>query len=106
MPASPRMNIDRRHFLALTGLAAVPCAGPARAATASRPAVDLGLDATHFGLRPGNPDDQSRLFQRAIEETARMRVPLAVPPGIYRVGNIKLPPGSQLVGTRGATRLR
>jgi len=99
------MNMDRRRFVAFAGLAAVAGAGPARAATASRPAVDVGLDATHFGLRPGSPDDQSRLLQRAIEETARMRAPLAVPPGTYRVGNIKLSPGSQLVGTRGATIL-
>ena len=30
---------------------------------------------------------------------------LISPPGLYRAGNLKLAPGSHLVGTRGATRL-
>ena len=32
-------------------------------------------------------------------------MPLAIQPGDYRVGNLKLPPGSQLLGVRGASRL-
>jgi uncharacterized secreted repeat protein (TIGR03808 family) len=44
-------------------------------------------------------------LQRALEETSRTRTPLALGPGVYRVGNIRLPGGAQILGVRGATRL-
>jgi len=96
------MPLDRRHLLAFA--AATAGAGAASAQAAPLTSA-LGLDATQFGLRPGAPDDQSRTLQRALEEAARTRSPLALPPGSYRVGNLKLPAGAELVGTRGATRL-
>src|SRR6202030_1317703 len=65
----------------------------------------LGRDATQYGVRPGNPDDQTKVLQRAIDEAARAQVPLALPPGVYRTGMLRLQNGSQLVGVRGATRL-
>jgi uncharacterized secreted repeat protein (TIGR03808 family) len=99
------MPIDRRKFLALTAAcAATGTALPARAAPQG-PISAAGLDAAHFGLRAGSPDDQSRTLQRALDEAARSRAPLALAPGTYRVGNIKLAPGAQLVGIRGATKL-
>jgi uncharacterized secreted repeat protein (TIGR03808 family) len=70
----------------------------AKTPAAARPTAELGLDATNFGLRPGSPDDQSRALQRAIEETAHPRAACAAP-GVYRVGNLRLAPGTQLVGT-------
>jgi uncharacterized secreted repeat protein (TIGR03808 family) len=93
-----RELISRRHFIALAAASAL---SPASAA----PISTLGLDATHFGLRPGSPDDQSRALQRAIEEAARTNAPLALAPGVYRAGNIRLPAGSHIVGVRGATRV-
>jgi uncharacterized secreted repeat protein (TIGR03808 family) len=93
------MTISRRHFVLLAAASALSV--PARAA----PMSALGLDAAQFGLRPGHPDDQSRTLQRAIEEAAHANAPLALAPGVYRVGNIKLPTGAQLVGVRGATRV-
>jgi uncharacterized secreted repeat protein (TIGR03808 family) len=99
------MTFDRRHLLALTAMTAGAAASSARAAPATAPIYALGLDATQFGLRPGSPDDQSRTLQRAVDETARTRSPLAIPPGSYRVGGLKLPPGGQLLGARGATKL-
>jgi uncharacterized secreted repeat protein (TIGR03808 family) len=104
------MDQDRRKFLVLTtasagaAAAALP-ASAAPAAPAGAPISALGVDASQFGVRPGNPDDQSRALQRAIDETARSRSPLALAPGTYRVGDLKLPAGAQLVGARGATRL-
>ena len=65
----------------------------------------FGVEGSHFGLTPGSADDQSRAFQRAIDETARNRTPLAIAPGSYRVGNLRLPANAQLVGVRGATKL-
>src|SRR5258705_256533 len=75
------------------------------AARAAPPASVLGRDATQYGVRPGSPDDQTRALQRAIDEAARAQVPLALPPGIYRTGLLRLSSGSQLIGVRGATKL-
>ena len=65
----------------------------------------FGVEGSRYGLTPGSADDQSRAFQRAIDETARNRTPLAIAPGSYRVGNLKLPANAQIVGVRGATKL-
>ena len=100
------MKLDRRRLLALAAAATAAAAvSPAQAAPAASSISALGVDAAQFGLRAGSPDDQSRALQRAIDETARTRTPLALAPGVYRAGNLKLPAGAQLVGTRGATRL-
>jgi uncharacterized secreted repeat protein (TIGR03808 family) len=98
------MGVDRRRLLGLGAAgAALGAATPAAAATA--PPGMPGLDATHFGLRPGSAEDQSRPLQAAIEEAARRGLPLAIPPGRYRVSNLALARGAQLFGVRGATRL-
>jgi uncharacterized secreted repeat protein (TIGR03808 family) len=93
------MPLDRRSLIAGTGAAAL--AIPARAA----PLSHFGLDAAHFGLRPGALDDQSARLQRAIDEAARTRIPLALAPGVYRAGGLTLSAGVQIVGVRGATRI-
>ena len=51
-----------------------------------------GLDAAQFGVRARRADDQSRALQRAIDEAARRRTPLMLAPGVYRAGDLKLPP--------------
>src|ERR1700676_4317649 len=104
------MDIDRRHLLGLGAIAAAAAAAgatarPARAATAPSPIGTLGLDAAHFGLHPGSTEDQSRVLQSAIDAAARARAPLAIAPGMYRAGNLKLPAGAQLLGVRGATQI-
>lgn len=65
----------------------------------------LGRDATQYGVRPNIPEDQTRALQRAIDEATRLQAPLALPPGSYRTGMLRLGRGSQLVGVRGATTL-
>jgi len=102
------MDIDRRGFLAIPALA--PTAGPVQAAPtpAPRPSPSpsaLGLEAVHFGVVPGSPDDQTRALQYAIDQAAGVRVPLVLRPGVYRTAGLKLPAGAQLIGVRGATRL-
>jgi putative cofactor-binding repeat protein len=101
------MKLDRRHLIALAAAVAGPLsiAEETQAAPAGYAPAAGGIDAGHYGLRPGLPEDQSRLLQRAINETARARTPLLIPPGVYRVGDLKLPSGAQLIGTRGATKL-
>ena len=51
------------------------------------------------------PTTRPRALQRAIDEAARAQVPLALPPGVYRTGTLRLQSGTQLVGVRGATKL-
>ena len=101
------MDISRRRLLAFSAAGAAAVANPfvsGRAGAAPR-SSSVGMDASHLGLRAGSPDDQSRTLQGAIDQAAAARVPLALGPGVYRVGNLNLPAGAQLIGVRGATRL-
>ena len=100
------MDVNRRHLIGATaagaasGFAISPDAVRAAPLTSS-----LGRDATQYGVRPGSPDDQTKLLQRAIDEAARAQAPLVLPPGVYRTGMLRLQGGTQLIGVRGATRL-
>ncbi len=96
------MDVNRRHLIGASAGALALSADTARAAPL---ASALGRDATQYGVRPGSPDDQTKVLQRAIDEAARAQVPLALPPGVYRTGLLRLQRGSQLVGVRGATKL-
>jgi uncharacterized secreted repeat protein (TIGR03808 family) len=100
------MDVNRRRLIGasaagMAGALAMP-SEPARAAPLTS---TLGRDATQYGVRPGSPEDQARNLQRAIDEAARASVPLALPPGVYRTGPLRLSNGTQLIGVRGATRL-
>ncbi|MGP9811816.1 TIGR03808 family TAT-translocated repetitive protein [Rhodopseudomonas sp. NSM] len=96
------MTLDRRRLIGLTAGALALSAAPlaAQPLTSKR-----GRDATQSGIRPDSSDDQTAALQRAIDNAARARVPLALPPGHYRTGPLRLPSGAQLSGVRGATRL-
>ena len=100
------MDLNRRHLIGASaaGVAGALATSP-EAARAAQLTSALGRDATQYGVRPGSPDDQGRAMQRAIDEAARAGVPLALPPGLYRTGMLRLAKGAQLVGVRGATRL-
>ena len=100
------MDVNRRHLIGASaaGVAGALAMSP-DAARAAPLTSALGRDATQYGVRPGSPDDQTRALQRAIDEAARAQVPLALPPGVYRTGMLRLQSGTQLVGVRGATRL-
>ena len=99
------MHINRRHLIgaSVAGVAGAVAMSP-DAARAAPPTSAFGRDATHYGVRPGSPDDQTKVLQRAIDEAARAQVPLALPPGVYRTGLLRLQSGTQLVGVRGATK--
>jgi uncharacterized secreted repeat protein (TIGR03808 family) len=100
------MDVNRRHLMGVSaaGVAGALAMSP-DAARAAPPTSTLGRDATQYGVRPGSPDDQTKALQRAIDEAARAQVPLALPPGVYRTGMLRLQNGTQLVGVRGATKL-
>jgi uncharacterized secreted repeat protein (TIGR03808 family) len=99
------MDVNRRHLI---GASAAGVAGAIAVSTDAARAAPLtsalGRDVTQYGVRPGSPDDQTKNLQRAIDEAARAQVPLALPPGVYRTGMLRLQSGSQLVGVRGATK--
>jgi uncharacterized secreted repeat protein (TIGR03808 family) len=109
------MDPQRRNLLAWSGaasawgaastLSATAATMPQHAAATTAPISALGLDAGQMGVRAGSADDQTAPLQRAIDRAATARVPLALAPGVYRAGALHLPPGAQLVGIRGATRL-
>ncbi len=98
------MDIDRRRLIAISALSAAPVATLATP-TMAAPLSTLGVDATLLGVRAGGGADQTNMLQAAIDQTAGARVPLVLGPGDYRVGSLKLPAGTQLIGVRGATRL-
>src|SRR4030088_904715 len=100
------MDVNRRHLIGASaaGFAGALAMSPDAARAAPLTSV-LGRDASQYGVRPGSPDDQTRALQRAIDEAARAQVPLALPPGIYRTGMLRLSSGTQLIGVRGATKL-
>jgi uncharacterized secreted repeat protein (TIGR03808 family) len=100
------MDVNRRHLIGAStaGIAGALAMSP-DAARAAPLTSALGRDITQYGVRPGSPDDQTRSLQRAIDDAARARVPLALPPGVYRTGMLRLQSGTQLVGVRGATQL-
>ncbi|WP_375779930.1 TIGR03808 family TAT-translocated repetitive protein [Bradyrhizobium sp. ma5] len=100
------MDVNRRHLIGASaaGVAGALAMSP-DAAPAAQSAGSLGRDVTQYGVRAGSPDDQTRNLQRAIDDAARAQVPLAFPPGVYRTGLLRLAPGSQLIGVRGASRL-
>ncbi|MBR1202305.1 MULTISPECIES: TIGR03808 family TAT-translocated repetitive protein [unclassified Bradyrhizobium] len=98
------MDVNRRHLIGAT-VAGALAMSPDAARAAAQSAGSLGRDVTQYGVRPGSPDDQTRNLQRAIDDAARAQVPLAFPPGTYRTGLLRLAPGSQLIGVRGASRL-
>lgn len=99
------MDVKRRQFMGVSaaGFAGALAMSP-DSARAAQPVSALGRDATQYGVRPGSPDDQTKALQRAIDEAARAQMPLALPPGIYRTGLLRLQGGTQLVGVRGATK--
>src|ERR1700761_2382964 len=100
------MNVNRRHLIgaSATGVAGA-LAMPTAAARAAPLTSMVGRDITQYGVHPGSPDDQTRALQRAIDDAARAQIPLALPPGVYRTGMLRLQSGTQLVGVRGATKL-
>jgi uncharacterized secreted repeat protein (TIGR03808 family) len=100
------MDVNRRHLIGASAAGAASALALSTDAARAAPLTSaLGRDATQYGVRPGSPDDQTKALQRAIDDAARAQVPLALAPGVYRTGMLRLQSGTQLVGVRGATRL-
>ena len=100
------MDIDRRRLFTTSAAGLALGALPPAAVQAAPLPSALGRDASQYGLRANSPDDQTHALQRAIDDCARAQVPLALPPGVYRTGLLRLPHGAQLAGVAGASRLQ
>jgi uncharacterized secreted repeat protein (TIGR03808 family) len=99
------MDVNRRHLIGAAAAGAVGALAMSPDAARAAPlASALGRDVTQYGVRPGSPDDQTKALQRVIDDAARAQVPLALPPGVYRTGMLRLQNGTQLIGVRGATK--
>src|SRR5947208_1617273 len=103
--ARTSMDMNRRRLIGTSAAAVAGALAMSPDAARAAPLTSaLGRDVTQYGVRPGSPDDQTVKLQRAIDEAARAQAPLAVPPGVYRTGMLRLQSGTQLVGVRGATK--
>jgi uncharacterized secreted repeat protein (TIGR03808 family) len=100
------MDLNRRHLLGASAVGAAGALAITPDVVRAAPLTSaLGRDVTQYGVRPNSSEDQTRALQRAIDEATRAQMPLALPPGAYRTGTLRLSRGTQLVGVRGATRL-
>src|SRR5947208_8831839 len=104
--ARTSMDMNRRRLIGTSAAAVAGALAMSPDAARAAPLTSaLGRDVTQYGVRPGSPDDQTVKLQRAIDEAARAQAPLALPPGVYRTGLLRVSSGSQLTGVRGATKL-
>jgi uncharacterized secreted repeat protein (TIGR03808 family) len=63
------------------------------------------LDAGAMGLKPNGTDDQTAVLQKALNEATAQGRALFVPPGTYRVAQVRLAANARLMGAGHATRL-
>jgi uncharacterized secreted repeat protein (TIGR03808 family) len=99
--------LPRRTFLA--GLAGAALAAGQARANGKLILADAdfrgGLDASHFGVRPGVSDHAAKAFNAMLRQAAAQNLPVFLPPGTYELSNIQLPENLRLEGVAGATRL-
>jgi uncharacterized secreted repeat protein (TIGR03808 family) len=99
--------ISRRAALELVAAVTLSPVLVGRAQAQSlRGGIDPGIDATHAGLRPGSPDDQSEVLARALAGAAAEGRPLFLPPGVYDLHDVALPNTAHLIGIPGKSVLR
>ena len=100
------MTFDRRSILG-AGLGLGAAATTARATEKRSPATLTAMNATDvsLGLAPDDGRDQTAALQAAVDAAAEKDVPLALPPGTYIVSDLRLRPGTRLIGTARATTL-
>ena len=100
--------IARRSLLAVAvgagaALAATSLAAAPRSQTS--PAAAHTVPGAAFGLEADSPRDQTKLLQSAIDQTAARGQVLALAPGRYITGALRLPAGTRIAGVPGATLL-
>jgi uncharacterized secreted repeat protein (TIGR03808 family) len=98
---SEPIDLTRRLALPMAAFAIVTL--PAAQATAKSPAAKSveTAPATAFGLDPTSLADQSARLQTAIDQATARGLALTLPAGKFVIGNVKLRPGSHLIGAAG-----
>ncbi len=103
------MSPDRRAILALgltLGTATVAAAADRRAdAKALRGAFRDNAGSAVNGIIPNAAFDQTAALQALIDEAARKAIPVVLPAGTIRVGNLRLSARTALLGQSGRTIL-
>lgn len=101
--------LDRRRFLSAAGLSAAALAVRPIEANAAGDVITASLrgsiDVTELGMLPGAFDDQSKAFAKILQQAGDRDTPLYIPPGVYIVSNLTLPPRIRLSGAPGASRI-
>ncbi len=105
------MSINRRSFLnmgAMLAGTATLSTGLMADATSANAAISPSsgaLDATQYGVNPGNSGDQGNEIQNAVNDSARLGMPLFLPPGRYLISDLELRDNTSIIGVPGQTRL-
>ena len=101
------MTFDRRSLLtAGAGLGAAAVAANAGEIKTPRDAFrGLAHDVVP-GLEPNADRDQTALLQAAIDAAASRDVPLVLPPGVFRVSDLRLRSSTRLIGQSCTTLLQ
>ena len=102
------MKTNRRDFLktvSLAGAGLMTSSLPVRAVNISFDDLRGSFNAGASGLRAGAVDDQSKLFQKILNDAAAEDKPVFLPPGRYQISNIVFPSRARIMGVPGASRL-
>ena len=101
------MIFNRRRLFGALAAASAGSAVPASARETSARAASArsSVDAASLGLWPNPAEDQSRIFQRAIDRAGAEGAVLRLAPGVYRAGGLILRPHTAIAGNAGATRI-
>ncbi len=100
------MSLDRRSIIG-AGLGLGVAVTAARATESRSSPRTFAANAIEFspGLVPDAANDQSALLQAAIDTAAEKGAPLVLPPGKFIVSDVRLRPGTRLIGTARAATL-
>ena len=96
------MTVDRRSILAVSvGLGATAAAVSAVQAAEKAPLRDAFRQIAHDivpGVEPNSERDQTAALQSAIDSAAEKDIPLMLPPGRFRVSDLRLRAGTRIIG--------
>lgn len=97
---------SRREFLRLAAVAAAALSAPRAFGSTRQPDLRGSIDAVQYKAAvPGAGDQKSGSLQRVIDEASRNNVPVFLPPGVYKVSNLRLPDNARITGVAGASRI-
>ena len=100
------MSLDRRSIIgAGLGLGAAATAARALEGRSSPRVLAANLSDFSPSLVPDDGSDQTAALQAAIDTAAEKGAPLILPPGKFIVSDLRLRPGTRLIGAARATTL-